>query len=365
MLLQQYSVRNLTSKKRVGFHGVNTISGFFRRSLSINLTQLINKHPLAVSALHKTWRTQGYVRIRVNHEAWKLGIRGGLDEAQCLNGFRFPDIESNRVQYNLTTRRCFQSLFDVATVTFSAIITAAADNNNSNNNNDDDDCWENKKNLNLTSFSSIRTPKQYPLILPDAIQKSINHVEDCRQTSATGSSEPLLFLTNNHTPLSENSSPFGQTFFNLFNYGHGMLNVHKDRGLITVIASRSHVTECVDDGKHSKLWMENPSTLSWINLDQTLGREDDDSIISNKKESRREGGLSVIVFLGQAGERLLGNHLGLRASRHAVRVNPTGEYIAHSHYHPDPQQTKQQHETNNKDENNYRCSAAMILHQEY
>ena len=272
--------------------------------IPVLLSQLISRPSNRSEFLLQCLSQNGYAIISIDRPDVLNGIQDGLKEASALSGFRFPDVAKGNIQYNEASRRCFKSLFDVATTVFCSII------------------------------KSTHTAKERPL--PKSIQRSIAHVEDLRSKGCDPST--YLFQSDPNSPFGndDNSDLFSSTFFNLFNYNNGMLNAHKDRGLVTVIASRlpSNNTLVQPKRRRSALWMEHPHISGrWVDLDSQL--------CDNQ----------VLVFMGEAGQSLFG---GLPACRHTVRVDPTGEYVAHSHFRHDPESHPELN----------RVSVAMILNQE-
>ena len=118
-----------------------------------------------------------------------------------------------------------------------------------------------------------------------------------------------------NAPFASADDPFAPTFFNIFNYDHGMLNEHKDRGLVTAIYIAPNPNRSSDV---SQLW---------------VGRSEDDWVAM---DALVDGG-QLVVFVGEELEDI-GNQLGLDflAVNHSVRVAPKGEYVSHSHERRDP-----------------------------
>ena len=140
-----------------------------------------------------------------------------------------------------------------------------------------------------------------------------------------------LFGTDgqDHEPFG-NGQPFAQSFFNLFNYNQGLLNPHYDRSLMTIVKVRAGGN--LQDNQTS-LWAKS-NTGEWTNVDRTVGPDE------------------VVVMIGQESEALsFARASNLYAAEHAVRVEPKGEYIPHSHFQRDPQTPTQRN----------RVSAAFIL----
>ena len=127
--------------------------------------------------------------------------------------------------------------------------------------------------------------------------------------------------------------PFSQSFFNLFNYDSGLLNPHADRSLLTVIKVRAgrHASD-----QQSALWVCDGQGL-WRNADAAVGENE------------------VILLVGEDLASLpIAQDLGVFAAEHAVRVDPKGAYVSHSHFRPDPDTPS----------DGNRVSAAFILRHE-
>ena len=211
-------------------------------------------------------------------------LEAGLDEAGTLNGFRFPPNDESPTVYNDVKRAAFGALFEVST----------------------------------TCFIALCGQETLPSHMQNAVQRS-------PQT------QPPLFGkdANSHEPFTT-QHVFGQSFFNLFNYNHGLLNPHFDRSLLTVIKAMPGTN---DKGTQSALWIR-AQNGTWTNADEAVESDE------------------VIIMIGEDCEGLsFAKQLSLYAAEHAVRVNPTGEYIAHSHFQPDPDTPRQLN----------RRSAAFIL----
>lgn len=118
-----------------------------------------------------------------------------------------------------------------------------------------------------------------------------------------------------NAPFSSADAPFAHTFFNIFNYDHGMLNEHKDRGLVTAIYISPNKS---GSQSVSQLWVGRGGN-DWVAMDALV-----------------DGG-QFVVFVGEELEAM-GKQVGLDflAVEHSVRVAPQGEYVSHSHQRRDP-----------------------------
>ena len=114
-------------------------------------------------------------------------------------------------------------------------------------------------------------------------------------------------------PFASERQPFASSFFNLFNYDHGLLNTHKDRCLVT-LAYRRRAAEATA----SALWIQDRGGR-WWSSDALLGERELLVLIGEELEALAE----------QAG-------CPLYAAPHAVRVDPTGPHLERAHHRPDP-----------------------------
>eukprot|EP00434_Breviolum_minutum_P001679 symbB.v1.2.001486.t1/scaffold48.1/size388161/19 len=99
---------------------------------------------------------------------------------------------------------------------------------------------------------------------------------------------------------------FSSSFFNIFNYDHGCLNAHRDRGVLTVVygAPSDHVDA-------TRLWVRH--------VDGPLGI---------KHWLAPESGL--LLWAGEGFQHA-------QAVEHCVRMHPEGDYVEHSHSRRDPE----------------------------
>lgn len=210
-------------------------------------------------------RQRGFGLLELDIEERVAAVERGLNEAAQLEGFRFPPINVEEVSYQPVHREVFTSLYQTAI-----------------------DC--------LSMFAR------------DELKESAG-VE-------------ALFSQSPHEPFPRDH-PFQPTFFNLFNYDHGSLNRHQDRGLMTVI----HVEPpSAQNQPRSALWVEGPHG-TWRNADRVI----------HNQQARSPDSSFALLLLGEEGEALLSTkHEGLYAAEHAVRVDPEGSFLARSHHQRDP-----------------------------
>ena len=135
----------------------------------------------------------------------------------------------------------------------------------------------------------------------------------CQQAKA------LSLFSNPDEPLSS-GDPLAGTFFNLFHYDHGCLNTHRDRYLVTVICAKpARTAKAGSKLAHSALWVRSPSSGVWQNVDLLLTKP------------------TWVIFVGEECTRICSQAgLDITASEHCIRLDPTGDYISHSHHQPDP-----------------------------
>lgn len=251
---------------------------------------------------------RGFALIKVDQPRRVSALSAGLDRAGSLAGFRFPPINVDQVRYSEVERAAFHALYA------SAI-----------------DC--------LSALS-----------------------QTCQIDEAHDSSEglhPELFSVSPDEPFPL-GHPFHPTFFNLFNYDHGALNEHKDRGLLTVI--------CIRPAPH-KAGRE--ASVLWVEGADRVWRSVDHAVLDAQEAHRRAdqttpSPLIITLLVGEDGEERFSEVeldsgasnpqstsaiSALYAAEHSVRVSPEGPYIERSHYLRDP---------SSRAEHN-RLSAALIL----
>ena len=102
--------------------------------------------------------------------------------------------------------------------------------------------------------------------------------------------------------------PYSDSFASIFNFNHGFLNSHFDRGLLTAVYGRP---EPVMVGQHKpavSLWCQNVSTGEWVDL------------------GKRTGDGDIIIMVGEQLENSTGGTF--KAVQHACRVDPTnGQWL--------------------------------------
>lgn len=131
---------------------------------------------------------------------------------------------------------------------------------------------------------------------------------------------------------------FHETFFNCFNYNHGSLNSHVDRGLLTVVYGFGG-GDADNDAPHARLWLRDTATEQWI---------DGGACVRQASGSVQTCG-GVLLLAGERLEMLTAGKV--KAIEHCARVDPRGDTIEFSHSTRDPAAR----ETGN------RLSAAMIF----
>ena len=136
--------------------------------------------------------------------------------------------------------------------------------------------------------------------------------------------EPFAHMTNGNLP-------FSASFFSLFNYNHGFLNIHVDRGLVTAVyAKRSGGFV----GDQVRLWCRPHCTNRWLDVDAAVDDLDCDG--------------AVVLFVGEQLEAASGG--AFRAITHGCLLDPTAERIdTRLNRHPGAR------------ESGNRASAALVL----
>ena len=249
--------------------------------------------------LHHQLSTRGFALINVRDSERTRALDHGLLTAAQLSGFRFPPINVDEVRYEETHREAFRALYATA----------------------------------LECLSRLST---------DDVVMDI----DGGRSLPLARLHPELFSVSPHEPFPE-GHPFHPTFFNLFNYDHGALNGHKDRGLLTIIYIKpAHLSQ---RDEASALWVSNAEGI-WTSADQAIISARNDQ--SDMGQDDPHLNHLVVLLIGEEGEEVFKHHHPhLFAAEHSVRVHPEGAYIERSHYLRDP--------TSRESEN--RLSAAMIL----
>eukprot|EP00419_Tripos_fusus_P075040 CAMPEP_0172899766 /NCGR_PEP_ID=MMETSP1075-20121228/162642_1 /TAXON_ID=2916 /ORGANISM="Ceratium fusus, Strain PA161109" /LENGTH=272 /DNA_ID=CAMNT_0013755829 /DNA_START=150 /DNA_END=968 /DNA_ORIENTATION=+ len=128
--------------------------------------------------------------------------------------------------------------------------------------------------------------------------------------------------------------PYNSSFFNIFNYDHGCLNTHRDRGILTVVYGVEGQDICLgnagsvssDEGRGNPHKTPLVPTRLWLRTTDEWG-------------PRRWFAPPSGSLLLWAGEEL--RLPGVEAIEHCVRVDPDGQYVEHSHSTPDPSAPKQ------------------------
>mmetsp|Transcript_72045 Transcript_72045/g.211068 ORF Transcript_72045/g.211068 Transcript_72045/m.211068 type:complete len:192 (-) Transcript_72045:35-610(-) len=126
--------------------------------------------------------------------------------------------------------------------------------------------------------------------------------------------------------------PYDASFFNVFNYDHGCLNTHRDRGVLTAVygaglplrptpvrpqeeqphsATSGSSGEASDEAAPSRLWLRRPDADGPHWLAPAPGQ--------------------LLLWAGECAELP-----EVEAIEHCVRVDPSGPYIEHSHSTRDP-----------------------------
>lgn len=95
---------------------------------------------------------------------------------------------------------------------------------------------------------------------------------------------------------------FSSSFFNIFNYDHGCLNAHRDRGVLTVVYGAPS-----DREDASRLWVRHADGTWWAPAPGQL-----------------------LLWAGEGFQHA-------EPVEHCVRMRPDGDYVEHSHSRRDPE----------------------------
>ena len=213
-----------------------------------------------------------YALITLDTDEAHQTLEGAVRRFEPNQTFRFP-ARDGESRYNEGTKRCFEILYEAAVVCTQAL-------------------W----------CSSPELRAAFP---------------DIHATTGDAlGSEFVLFGTDApNAPFSSVKAPFAHTFFNIFNYDHGMLNEHKDRGVVTAIYIEPGR---LDTEAVSQLW---------------VGRGDDDWVAMDSLVKHGQ----LVIFVGEELEAMAQEvGLDLLAVNHCVRVEPRGDYVSYSHSRRDP-----------------------------
>mmetsp|Transcript_53819 Transcript_53819/g.111799 ORF Transcript_53819/g.111799 Transcript_53819/m.111799 type:complete len:276 (-) Transcript_53819:31-858(-) len=101
--------------------------------------------------------------------------------------------------------------------------------------------------------------------------------------------------------------PYSSSFFNIFNYDHGCLNSHVDRGVLTVVYGQRMGSE---NPEATRLWIREP--------------------IADEARWVAPSSGQLLLWAGEGFQ-------SAPAVEHSVRVRPDGPYVEHSHSRPDPE----------------------------
>ena len=239
----------------------------------------------AIESLTDELSQQGFAILNTEGYTEASIIKRTLQESRLMKTFRFPS-HSETIQYSEDQRICFRTLFQWGRWCLRALLIQMD---------------------------------------PDG-HRSGDMIELLQQSNAMFN----LFPPNGtgHSPFPD-GTPFSGSFFNIFHYNYGLLNHHRDRYLVTVVAADVNS----DTTKKTALWVNSP-TQGWVNLDDRLKPGD------------------IAIFTGEDFQDLssrLGNTIV--AVEHCTRVDPTTDRIRIVDNQPDPSTT----ETGN------RVSIAFVL----
>ena len=96
--------------------------------------------------------------------------------------------------------------------------------------------------------------------------------------------------------------PYADSFANIFNYNHGFLNAHLDRGLLTAVFGQTEHTTKRQREPTVGLWCQRLSTGEWVNLSERTGEHD------------------IVIFVGEQLEHATKG--AFKAVKHASVVDP-------------------------------------------
>ena len=97
--------------------------------------------------------------------------------------------------------------------------------------------------------------------------------------------------------------PYSDSFASIFNFNHGFLNAHLDRGLLTAVYGCAEPLLTKQHKPTVSLWCQHLSTGEWVNLSEHTGDQD------------------IIIMVGEQLEHWTGG--AFKAVKHACLVDPT------------------------------------------
>lgn len=238
----------------------------------LSLALLRSNHADTMNSLRDTLLQDYYAVISIDDPRAVSTLKRAVNEFDPEQTFRFPAADGES-EYSENHKECFEVLYEAALTCTQAI-------------------WK----------SSAKLAEHFP------------HVSDAVAKWERGDFK-LFGGNDKDSPFKTSKEPFAHSFFNIFNYDHGMLNEHKDRGLLTAIyiAPNSQPQDAV-----SQLWVET-SAGNWVAMDPLVK------------------GAELVVFVGEELEEM-GSTVGMEfvAVEHSVRVSPGGQYVEYSHSRRDP-----------------------------
>lgn len=245
--------------------------------MTVSKISLIKIHRLdtqAIQSLTEELSQQGFAILNTQGYEEASVIQQTLEHSRQMTTFRFPS-HSETIEYSDYQRQSFQTLFEWGQWCLRALLME---------------------------------------LDPDGHQ-SRDMLELLRQSNSMSN----LFPPNGlgHTPFPD-GVPFSGSFFNIFHYDYGLLNHHRDRYLVTVVAA----DVIPSNSAKTALWVNSPNQ-GWVNLDERLEPGD------------------IAIFTGEDFEEL-SSKLGrtIQAVEHCTRVDPTTERIRIVDNQPDPNTPK-------------------------
>jgi hypothetical protein len=250
----------------------------------IQLHKLQQLNPSDIQRFLEQLSNNGFAIVTTDEFVERKAIAQTLQAARKMKTFRFPPHESIGV-YSQPQRDSFSTMFRWSRICLKALLTVLDPSKQ---------CKELWKAL-------VRCENNTTLFHPNGV-----------------GNEPFL-----------PGMDFSGSFFNVFHYDFGLLNAHRDRCLVTVIA----VDQITEPVSKTALWAHCP-TDTWVNIDELVNPQD------------------IIIFVGEDFAELstsLGHEIP--AVLHCTRVNPNSERLIYFNDKPDPQ--------SNPDNN--RVSVAFVL----
>jgi len=252
----------------------------------VSLREIEQLQPTALHNFISQLSQNGFAILTTDGFPERQAILDTLAKARAMTTFRFPPHE-HLGTYSEQQREAFKALFKWSKICLRALLKGL------------DPLGENSSLLQKSLLQSVNITELFP---PNGL---------------------------GNEPFSKGMK-FSGSFFNVFHYDFGLLNAHRDRCLITIVAVDQIMEETTSK---TALWAKSPDDI-WINLDERVDPGE------------------IIIFTGEDFEQLSeGFNIKLPAVLHCTRVDPNAERLILLDDLPDPESSS----------HNNRVSVAFVL----